>query len=104
MSDSPQMETYYQRNRERLLAYAKEYGAKHREQQRQYWKTYYIENKEALNEKERERREKKKAQRPPKVKKEKPVKEPRVVESLTKPEPVVKTFVYTLADFEVRFD
>lgn len=97
-------QTYYQRNRERILSYAKEYGAKHREQQKEYWKTYYEQNKETLKAKGRARRQANSVPKPPKVKKEKPVKAPRVVEVLTKPEPAPMVIYYNLADFEVRFD
>ena len=51
---SEEKETYYSRNRERLLAQSKEYSAKHRDAYRAYWKTYYEQNRAALIEKRRE--------------------------------------------------
>ena len=53
MSDQQEEMTYYQRNRERLLAQATAYRLKHREKYREYWKTYYQENKKELIEKHR---------------------------------------------------
>ena len=46
--------TYYQRNRERCLAKAKEYRTKHKEKYQQYWKTYYEKKKQELMKKRME--------------------------------------------------
>jgi len=43
-------QTYYERNREKCIAYAKAYNASHKEQMKEYWKAYYQTNKAALNE------------------------------------------------------
>lgn len=49
-----QTQSYYQRNRERQLALAKEYRTKNREKYRAYWKIYYQENKDVLREKHKQ--------------------------------------------------
>jgi hypothetical protein len=49
-----QTQSYYQRNRERQLALAKEYRQKNREKYRAYWKIYYQEKKDILREKHKQ--------------------------------------------------
>ena len=46
--------SYYERNKARQLALAKEYRLKNREKYRAYWKIYYQENKDVLREKHKE--------------------------------------------------
>lgn len=46
---SEEQPTYYERNKERLKAQAREYAAKNREKYRSYFKKYYAANKERLN-------------------------------------------------------
>ena len=40
--------TYYQKNKEKCLAQAKEYNLQNKEKQKEYWHTYYLKNKAAL--------------------------------------------------------
>lgn len=49
-------QTYYQKNKARQLALAKDYRQKHLDYYKTYWQTYYQENKSTLQQKQRERR------------------------------------------------
>ena len=73
MGDS---ETYYSKNRERLLALAKEYRETHKEEQNLYLKEWYQRNKERILERNKTERLKNAALRPPRIPKPKKVKAP----------------------------
>lgn len=69
-------ETYYMRNRERLLALGKKYREEHREEQNLYLKEWYQKNKERISERNKTERLEKAALRPPRIRKPKKVKAP----------------------------
>jgi len=85
---SEEKPTYYQKNREKCLAQAKEYLAKNRDKYKEYHKKYYQENKEKRNEARRladfNRRQKQREQRQKEKEKKK------IVFYEKKPEPVVE--------------
>lgn len=53
---SEEKKTYYERNREKCLAQAREYQKAHAQDYKDYWKVYYQENKDKLREQRREYR------------------------------------------------
>ena len=104
-------DTYYKRNREKMLARQIEYNRLHREEQRLYYKRWYEKNKEDVEAKRRVKRASKpKKERPPRVKKEKkPRKKPvptveEVVEILSEPIVVVEPEPVYPRIFVVSFD
>lgn len=100
-------ETYYSRNRAKILERQKEYNQSHAEEQKRYYKEWYEKNKVELN---RRRVEQMRAKRAlvPRVKKEKKVKEkkekPVLPIFVPEPEPEPVMITYTESDFTVRWD
>lgn len=98
--------SYYQRNRERLLAQCKAYADKHRAKYQQYNKEYYQKNKEQLKIKHKNYFLKNKK---PRVKKAKVFYAPPPVQPLitATPEPTqawLQNMVIQSGDIVVRFD
>ena len=101
------METYYQRNKERILAERKIYQANNKEKMRAYNRQYFQENKSAIL----SRNQAKRAQKPAPVKSPKPKKVGRYVQSITdlslfvpEPEPEPESVVYIRGPIVVSFD
>jgi hypothetical protein len=51
---SEEKKTYYERNKEKCLAQAREYQKAHVQEYKDYWKVYYQENKDKLREQRKE--------------------------------------------------
>lgn len=102
-------DTYYSRNRETILARQKEYNQSHAEEQKQYYKEWYEKHKIELNRRRVERARAKRALLPPRVKKEKKIKEKKenpILLPLFIPEPEPEPIVisYRVSDFTVTWD
>ena len=99
-------ESYYSRNRERILERQKEYNESHAEEQKQYYKKWYENHKVELNRRRVERLRAKRALLPKKVKvkKEKPIVVPEPIVFVPEPEPEPVVVYYTDKDFTVTWD
>lgn len=65
---------YYYRNQDERIEYQIEYNKKNNEYYKDYQRAYYLLHKEDLREKQRRYREAQRLLKPPKIKKEKPIK------------------------------
>lgn len=98
-------DTYYSKNRERLLEQSKEYRERNKQYYNAYYETWYKKNKDAVNTKRNAERKLK-----PKPVRIKPVKEKRqepipVLYPLFEPEPVIEIEIPVNPEiFTVKFD
>ena len=97
------METYYSKNKERILQKVKEYQATRKEHYKQRYREWYAANKEKCNARRREKRLLVPKVKKEKVKKEKPVPEIPVIPILLPPQPE-STIEYTGHNFILTFE
>lgn len=97
-------DSYYKRNREKILERVRAYQASRREEYRLKYKEWYEANKDVVNEKRRQKRIANPKPPKPRVPKPKPIQEtPEIPPPLFAPPPE-STIEYTGHDFVLSFD